>query len=241
MDMATGTFTTDTRNVYQRKLAIMRRCQAIAPDSQYDATSKATGARVQFPYLSVQYISNELRQFCCEEGLDCTVSVVSDQVVIELTNVDEPKDRITATWPLVPNDKAWAYSVKYALIRTFLIGDGTEGDEAENAERSGNHRATSSGAGASPSVSAPTPSTARQAASPAYGKGSHCVFCKEMGYLSSTGLVPTLWIANKGPMAGSLQCNGRTPDGGYANHPAPVTSGEEEAAAQAAPFDFNQP
>lgn len=215
-----------SRNVYQRKLAVMARCGEISPD--------ATHAGFGFKYNSIQHVSNKLRTFAVEEGLDITTSVPDDHVLVVLTNVDVPSEQIEARWPLVPNDKAWAYSSKYALIRTFLIGDDTEGDEADNATSSGQARP------AAQTAPAPRPATARYegAHPPTSGKGSLCVFCKEMGYVSSTGLQPSLWIASKGPMAGQLQCNGRTPDGGYANHPAHLTADEENAAAGAPDFDF---
>ena len=221
--------TTDARNVYQRKLAVMAKCDVIAPDSKYDAVSKQSGARIQFPYLSVQYISNQLRRFAVEEGLDITASVAGELVIVVLTNVDVPSEQITATWPLVPNDKAWAYSTKYALIRTFLIGDGTEGDEAENAANSGQ---------SSPATHQTQPSVARQGTVPASGQGALCVFCSEMDYKTARGLSPKLWVANKGPAAGFLQCDGRLPDGGWCNHPAPTSAAEDEAASQAPDFGF---
>lgn len=128
--------TQEARNVHQRKLGVMKRCAAITPDSKYNGQTK-DGRPIRFEYLSVQAISNHVRSFCVEEGLDIVPSISSDNlVVLELVNADDPEDKIVATWPLVPNDKAWAYSVKYALIRTFLIGDGEEGDEAEMADRS---------------------------------------------------------------------------------------------------------
>lgn len=139
--------TQDTRNVHQRKLAVMKRCAVITPDSKYNGQTK-DGRPIRFEYLSVQAISNHVRGFCVEEGLDLVPSISDNLVVLELVNADQPDDKIVATWPIVPNDKAWAYSLKYALIRTFLIGDGEEGDEAEMAghseqaatQRSNGHR-----------------------------------------------------------------------------------------------------
>ena len=193
-------------NVYVRKQAVMRKCDAMKPDSQYGQE----GGKVHFPYLSVQYISNQLRKFGCEEGLDITCSVSGESVVVVLTNVDDPKDQITAMWPLVPNDKAWAYSMKYALIRTFLIGDGEEGDEAENATASG-HAATE-----------------RRHGYPETGTQSACLLCAKEGNTSTTGAPPT-FRKNK---FGVWQCNGRLDrldDKGeriWVNHPMPLAEGE---------------
>jgi hypothetical protein len=217
----------DLRNVYQRKLAVMAKCGEIKPD--------ATHAGFGFTYNSVQHISNKLRQFAVEEGLDITTSAPDGHILVVLTNADEPTDQIRAEWPLVPNDKAWAYSSKYALIRTFLIGDDTEGDEAENA--------AASGTTTTPTQTAPAPrrpSTERWAGAhpPKDGKGSLCPFCAAEGFETSSGGKPSFWVAAKGPHAGALQCNGRTPDGGYANHLAPTTDEENAAAAGAPDFDF---
>jgi hypothetical protein len=116
--------------VYQRKLAVMARCSAIVPDKQHGQG---------FPYISVQAISNHLREFLVEEGLDVTPSLSEnhDALRVTLTNADDPKQQIVSDWPLVDKDKAWAYTFKWALIRIFAIGDGEEGDEAELANNSG--------------------------------------------------------------------------------------------------------
>lgn len=208
----------DLRNVYKRKLAVMAKCDGIKPDAQYGQE----GGKVHFPYLSVQYISNQIRKFAVEEGLDVTCSVAGDLVIVVMTNVDDPKEQITATWPLVPQDKAWAYSTKYALIRTFLIGDGEEGDEAENAKASGQPRAA----------------TQRWAERPKTGEGSACMRCSELGFTSTTGAPPTFRKSKRG----NFQCNGRTDEidaggeRGWANHPMPLAEGEESADETAIPF-----
>ena len=115
-------------NVHQRKLAVMRRCHALVPDKMHPAH--------HFPYISIQRLSNELRQFAIDEGLDIVASVDAEQMIIQLVNVDQPEQIIISRWPMVEADKAWAYSFKWALMRLFLIGDGEEGDEAEMAQRS---------------------------------------------------------------------------------------------------------
>ncbi len=141
------------RNVHQRKLAVMRRLDGLGPDKVYDGVSKKTGARVRFPYISIQAVSNGLRKAAVEEGLDILVQPQpsAGTITIELVNVDDPEDRIVSEWPLVPEDRAWAYSAKYALVRLFLIGDAEEGDEAELAE------------GSAGMVAQATPAPARQA------------------------------------------------------------------------------
>jgi hypothetical protein len=206
-----------TKNVYQRKLAVMAKCDDIKLDKVHPHHG--------FRYISIQNIEERLRKLCVEEGLDITATcfTTTNHITIVLTNVDDPKDQIESTWPLADDDKGFAYSVKYPLLRIFHVGDEEEARETREQPARGTQ--------AAPVTFVQRGPTDRQAKAPASGKGSHCVFCEEMGYLSSTGLVPTLWVASKGPMAGQLQCNGRTPDGGYANHPAPVTA-EEVAAAE---------
>jgi len=128
----------ELRNVHQRKLAVMRHLSGLGPDKVYDGVSKRTGTRVRFPYISIQAVSNALRQAAVEEGLDVLVQPQpqAGSILVELVNADDPKDRIVSEWPLVPDDRAWAYSTKYALVRLFLIGDAEEGDEAELADSS---------------------------------------------------------------------------------------------------------
>ena len=160
------------KNVHARKLAVMQKCSAITPDKVH--------AHHGFPYISVQAISNHLRQFAVEEGLDIIASVGDLMTMIELVNVDQPDDRIVAHFPLVEDDKAWAYSIKFALIRLFLIGDGEEGDEAEMATRSGAtngsaRRATPAPgpSGAAPARQAPPVTTAsRRPDAPRVGPGT---------------------------------------------------------------------
>lgn len=117
---------TDTRNVHQRKLAVMKRCGAIVPDKDH---------ALKFRYVSIQALSNHLREFCVEAGLGIDVRIVDNEVIVRLTNVDEPTDVIESTWPVMAADKGFAYSVKYPLMRTFLIGDGEENDEASMANQ----------------------------------------------------------------------------------------------------------
>lgn len=212
----------DMRNVYQRKLAVMAKCDAIKPDAEH--------AGFHFTYNSVQHISNKLRQFAVEEGLDITTSAPDGHIRVVLTNSDDPADQIIADWPLVPQDKAWAYSSKYALVRIFLIGDGTEGDEAENAERSGNGRAHV------PAPVAPRPQTAVAPYPARQGdtvEGDACPYCAHEGLSSKYAL------ATKGPYAGKLQCRGRRQDGSWCNHLAPPSDEEVEMAnVEPSPLPF---
>lgn len=117
-----------SRNVWQRKLAVMKRCGAIAPDKRHPHHG--------FDYVSIQTLENHLREFLVAEGLDVTATVEDGSVAIWLTNVDEPTDQIVSRWPIVADDKGWAYSVKYPLMRLFHVGDGDEGDEKEMADKS---------------------------------------------------------------------------------------------------------
>ena len=77
----------------------------------------------------------------------------------------------------------------------------------------------------------------------ARSKAPECLYCKELGWTSLTGLVPTLWLKDRGPNSGKLVCNGRTDEvndhgeRGYANHFAPLTA-EETAAGDVNPDDI---
>lgn len=114
-----------SRNVHQRKLAVMARCGAIVPDKTH---------ALKFDYLSIQTVSNHLREFCVEEGLDVQASIGED-LELSLINADDPRDRSVTHWPIVANDKGFAYTVKFPLVRLFLIGDGDENDEADMANQ----------------------------------------------------------------------------------------------------------
>jgi hypothetical protein len=139
-------------NVYQRKLAVMKRCGGIEPDKVHFQ---------KFDYISIQHLSNSLREYLIAEGLDVTTGIVDGEVLVTLTNVDNPHDQIVSSWPVIEADKGWAYSVKYPLIRLFLVGDGEENDEAEMATKSGETATkTREGRGAPPSN---PPSTAAPA------------------------------------------------------------------------------
>lgn len=162
--------TTTTKNVHQRKLAVMAKCSAIVPDKIHP--------HHKFQYVSVQTVSNHLRKFAVEEGLDITVAPneAGDAIVVELTNADEPEQTITRSWPMVDGDKAWSYTSKYALIRMFLIGDGEEADEADMANASSNRTRS-------------TPAT-RPPATPATGNMASGETCPKCGVKSSVVPIP---------------------------------------------------
>jgi hypothetical protein len=149
--------------LHNRKLRVMARCSEIAPDKTHPAH--------KFQYVSIQNLSNHLRRFCAEEGLDIVTSITDGTVVVELINADKPDEKSVSTWPVVAGDKGFAFSIKFPLMRLFLIGDGEENDEAELASASGRAavrplppaRATPpANAPAAPMVrpNAPTPATA---------------------------------------------------------------------------------
>lgn len=135
-------------NAHQRKLAVMRRLDALAPDKFHP--------HHRFSYISIQALSAAVRRACVEEGLDVVFSVTDGAVVIELVNADAPSDRIVTTWPTVDGDRGWAYGIKFPLMRLFLVGDDDEADEAEMAAASG--RAATRAASSSP-VGASVPSS----------------------------------------------------------------------------------
>jgi hypothetical protein len=125
----------DARNVYERKLAVMARCKDIVPDKVHP--------HHKFQYNSIQQISNRLREYAVAEQLDISVDFPPEHdgyVRVRLScsggaSANGPETAV-AYYPVTPDDKGLAYSTKYALIRLFLIGDGEENDEAEMADRS---------------------------------------------------------------------------------------------------------
>ena len=145
-----------TRNVYQRKLAVMRRCSAIKPDK--------THPHHRFDYVSIQNLENHLREFCAEEGLDVQPSISDGVVTLTLTNADKPDEQIVSSWPVVDGDKGWAFSVKFPLVRTFHVGDGEENDEADMANKSAQAASTQAQRGTSTGATPAAP--ARAASSP---------------------------------------------------------------------------
>lgn len=127
-------------NVYQRKLRVMAALD-IKPDKRHS---------LGFEYVSIQHLSNQLRTLCAKEGLDVEITFPDNDpgyIDIYLVNVDVPSDTIYTRWPVIEGDKGWAYTVKYPLVRLFLVGDPEENDEAEMAEKSGS------------AVKTPTPSS----------------------------------------------------------------------------------
>jgi hypothetical protein len=125
--------TTDSRNVYQRKLAVMAKCETLRMRGKHD--------HYGFSYHTVQDLSNHLRKILVEEGLDVEFDFaeVDGFVTVVLINASDPRpeEKIISRWPIVENDKGYAYTTKFPLIRMFLIGDSEEGDEAKLAEESG--------------------------------------------------------------------------------------------------------
>ena len=145
-----------SRNVYHRKLAVMARCKDIKPDKVHP--------HHKFEFISIQSVSNHLRAFCVEEGLDITPSIEAGELVLTLTNVDKPDEQIVSRWPVVEGDKGYAYTVKYPEVRVFLIGDGEENDEAEMANKSG-HAATTQAQRGTSTGAVPSSAPARAASS----------------------------------------------------------------------------
>lgn len=141
----------DTRNAHQRKLAVMKRCAGIKPDKKHPAH--------HYDYVSIQNLSNLLRDYCAEEGLDPNAGFdrESGMFVLDLVNADDPSDHIPSYWPVIEGDKGWAFTTKFPLIRTFLVGDGEEADESEMAERSA-HTATKAAQRSNGHRAEPTPS-----------------------------------------------------------------------------------
>jgi hypothetical protein len=184
----------------------MAKCSAISPDKTHPAHG--------FKYVSIQTISDHLRTYCAEEGLDINLDVVEGEVILQLVNIDRPEDRIVSRWPVVPGDKGFAYSVKFPLIRTFLIGDGEENDEAVMATNS----ATAS--------QAPRPASNGNGAAPAAGTRrplGPCSQCAEEHINNRKGEPAQYWPP-KYP-GKPVQCDGF--EGGvYMNH-----SPEREAVA----------
>lgn len=217
------------RNVHQRKLAVMAKCDAITLDADYNGQTR-DGRPIRFRYVSIQSVSNHLRHFCAEEGIDVNISASSDgtALVLELVNADTPSEKIVSTWPIVAGDKAWAYTTKYALVRTFLIGDGEENDEADMAARSGE---TSHPPGSVRQGREASSATANQGTPPPARSGGtrplgECVDCKEEGFTAKDGRPAVYWPGRDGKPA---RCNGYegTTYLNHTMHPAGVTAGSE--------------
>jgi hypothetical protein len=143
-----------SRNIHQRRLAVMARCKAIVPDREHFQ---------KFRYVSIQALENRLREFIVAEGLDVVTSFDLDHpgfVQVDQVNADDPDDTLRTYWPVVDGDKGWAYTVKYPLMRLFHIGDGEEGDEAEMAKKSGQTASRSAQGRSSPPNAPPGRSAA---------------------------------------------------------------------------------
>lgn len=215
---------TPARNVYQRKAAVTAKVGTMVTDKVHPAH--------KFPYMSIQNVSNHVRQFCLDEGLDPNISIAGDVLVLELVNVDNPDERITSTWPLVPQDKAWSYTTKYALVRTFLIGDSEENDEATMADGHAAQSATTASATSQQAQGRPEPANGRTAPQ---GGGNRplgpCVACVTIGAVDGKGEPPQFWPNRKEGQP--PQCNGRkqATDGHqvFMNHPMPQPSVRSEA------------
>ncbi|MGH7722079.1 MAG: hypothetical protein ACRENL_04480 [Candidatus Dormibacteria bacterium] len=120
---------TPERTVHERKLAVMAKCGAISRDASY----VVQGRKVE--YVSITHLCDSLRRFCVEEGLDVISSIHDGEVTVTLVNAAAPEQTIVSTWPVVAQDRGWSYSIKYPLIRLFLVGDGEE-DDASGAQHS---------------------------------------------------------------------------------------------------------
>ena len=184
------------RNVYARKLAVMAKCGEITPDKKHPAHG--------FMYVSIQTLSNHLRKFCVEEGLDITSSEADGRLVFTLTNVDDPSDNIISIWPVVAGDKGYAYSHKYPLMRLFLVGDGEENDEAEMATKSGAAATQSARTAVAPAKQSIPAITAV--------RGGPCPICAEEHILNRKGGPAHFWTRD-----GRTQCDGMQ-DGRWVNH-----------------------
>jgi hypothetical protein len=209
--------------LFQRKLAVMAKCSAITPDKKHPAHG--------FDYVSIQNVSNHLRRVLVEEGLDVSEDVIDGEVLIHLTNADNPDDHITSRWPVVAGDKGFAFSVKFPLMRLFLVGDGEENDEAEMADRSA---ATPNHTPQRPQerTTAPAPRTAPQAGTTK--PLGPCPDCAEEGITAASGKPAMYWPPRKAGMR--PQCNG-IQDGVYLNHqmsPEPQLTGVGAAVRDAA-------
>lgn len=182
----------DKRNCYQRKAAVMRKCGAIQPDKTHPAHN--------FKYISIQAISNHLRQYCTEEGLDVNFDVIEGEVILHLVNVDNPDDRITSRWPVIQGDKAFASTVKFPLMRTFLVGDGEEDATATSSNGSGDSHAA--------------PASSTPARAPDVVKGEPCEQCFDRGIQSKKGQTPHYYTKND-----RTECNGwDSAEERYVNH-----------------------
>ncbi len=122
----------DRLNVHQRRALARNLCGRVAADMEHGKG---------FKYVSIGHLSNELRPVLAEAGLDYSISVDTERATMTFDwfCVDNPSDTCSDSFPLLPEgaDKAWAYQVKWSLIRIFMVSDATEPDEADAAESSG--------------------------------------------------------------------------------------------------------
>ena len=143
---------------------------------------------------------------------------------IDFVNVDDPHDALNIHWVGIGDDtsdkavqKAITSAVKYALLKLFLLS-GADDSDATAVEHAQTAPVTRNGHTAPTTATPPAP---RQTGP------VQCPFCKERGWADAKGRVPTFWLKDRGPNTGKYECNGRQPDGGYANHLMPVTAAEE--------------
>lgn len=250
----TATITETPKNLYQRLAAVR-----VALGGEIEKKGTAPDAMGRFKFIAWDDVAEKIGGFMADAGVMMVPSerrtAISEAgatangktiwratVWLDLlfVNVDDPTESHSISWCGVGDDtgdksvqKAITSATKYALLKLFLLSGADDADASD----------------VTASAGAPRPSTARYdgAHSPTTGKGSLCPFCKELGWTSLTNLAPTFWLKDRGPNTGKYVCNGRTDETnergerGYANHLMPTTDAENEAAADAVPFDYEQP
>lgn len=203
-------------NIHERKLAVMARVGEIHHDKTHPAH--------KYTYNSIDNISNAIRALFIEYGIAYEPSCSDGQMIVKLVNVDTPTDTSTTTWPLVPDDKGFAYSTKFPLVRTFLIADSADDDPDKSGEADESQMASNSGRAAStprPSSGATRPAAAQGRTT---GTGAQplgpCPECAAEGITAASGKPAAYWPPRK---PGQLpQCNGYSSPGKaggvYLNH-----------------------
>lgn len=205
-----------TLNIHERKLAVMARVGEIHHDK--------THPHHNYTYNSIDNISNAIRALFVEFGIGYEPSCSDGVMTVRLVNVDRPDDTSTTTWPVVDDDKGFAYSTKFPLVRTFLVADSAEDDPAKSGEADESHMAANSAHAGATTRPAPAP-PARTTGTGAQPLGP-CPECAEEGITAASGKPSAYWPPRK--PGHQPQCNGYR-DGVYMNHQMrPVATGQPQ-------------
>lgn len=248
-----------TRNVYQRLRDARARLTNIA---KHGEAPREMGG---YSYVRWDDVADQIGGALASEGLVVVPKLGEPQVaevgktqagkavfntkvhlLLDVVNVDAPEDRVSAEWWGEAQDsgdkgiqKAATSATKFALMKLLQLAgaEDTEADITPAVERP-----NLPGTSVPTSIPAVMAGLATQLGSaiatttPSSESEGFCVQCGAAGWLSQQGKVPRYFEGRFGP-----QCNGRKPDGGYANHkpiPAPKPAGPSGADGEYAEGDL---